>query len=145
MSRDLLYEITNLLPEKVVVSIKKDLHITEDIDTEVDQAAAQFGYYAVISEKAETRYQKMKFAFEQWRATTESKEILTRAREGKKAPTEAQMKAFVMSQPKYKGFQIRLIQYEEQRRITKVIAKAFELKKDLVQTKSSNRRKESGR
>jgi hypothetical protein len=143
MSRDIQYEIKNLLPESVFISIKKDLQITEDIDTEVDQAAAQFGFYAVLSEKAETRYQKMKFGFEQWRAQVESNQIMLRAREAKKPFTEAQMKSHVMSQMKYKAFQIRLIQYDEQRRIIKVIAKAFELKKDLVQTKSSNRRKES--
>jgi hypothetical protein len=141
--RDISYEIKNLLPETIYVSIKKDLQITEDIDTEVDQAASQFGFYAVLSEKAETRYQKMKFAFDQWRAEVESNQIMLRAREAKKAFTEAQMKSHVMSQPKYRAFQIRLIQYDEQRRIIKVIAKAFELKKDLVQTKSSNRRKES--
>ena len=141
--RDIVYEIKNLVPESVIISVKDDLTITEDIDTEVDRAASHFGFYAVLAEKAETRYQKMKFAFDQWKAQVESAEIMTRAREGKKPFTEAQMKAHVQSQPKYKAFQIRLIEFDEQRRIVKVVAKAFELKKDLVQTKSSNRRKES--
>lgn len=142
MSRDILYEIKNLLPEAVVVSIQKDLRISEDIDTEVDRAPAQYGFYAVLSEKAETRYQKMKFGFDQWKAGVESDQIMLRAREGKKAFTEAQMKAFVSSQPKYKAYQIRLIQYDEQRRIVKIIARAFELKLQMIQTKAANRRKE---
>ena len=145
MSRDILFEVENLLPEKVVINVRKDLMISEDLDTEVDQAASQYGYYAVISEKAETRYQKMKFAFEHWKAEVESRQIMIRAKEAKKSFTEAQMKAHVMCQPKYRAFQIRLIQYDEQRRIFKIIARAFELKKDLVQTKSSNRRKEHSR
>jgi hypothetical protein len=143
MSRDLVYEVKGLLPESVVVSIQKDLRISEDLDTEVDRAASHYGFYAVLSEKAETRYQKMKFAFEQWKAEIESRQIMLRARENKKAFTEAQMRAHVQSQPKYRAYQVRLIQYDEHRRILKIIARAFELKKDLVQTKAANRRKET--
>jgi isopenicillin N synthase-like dioxygenase len=135
--------VKGLLPDPVVVSIKSELKITEDLDHEVDTAARTYGYYAVLAEKAETRHQKMRFAFETWQAEVESREAKARNFESKKAHTEAQMKAHVRSQPKYRSYQLKLIEFDEHRRILKIIAKAFELKKDLVQTKCSNRRGEA--
>ena len=140
--RDITYEIKGLVPESVVVSVQADLRISEDIDHEVDTAAATYGYYAVLAEKAETRYQKMKFSYEQWRAQTESRQAMIRVQESKKSLTESQMKAYVHTQPKYGAYQARLIEYDEHRRVLKILARAFELKKDLVQSKSANRRSE---
>ena len=37
--RDLIHEVTGLLPEPIVISIKEQLRITEDLDWEVDTAA----------------------------------------------------------------------------------------------------------
>lgn len=140
--RDLIHEVKGLLPEPVAISIKTQLLITEDMDHEVDTAARTFGYYAVLAERAETRYQKMKFAYDEWKATVETRAARERASEGAKKFTEAEMKAHVQSQTKYRAYQLKLIQFDEDRRVLKVISKAFELKKDLVQTKCSNRREE---
>ena len=142
MARDLKYELTGLIPEKVELKLRKDLKISEDIDSEVDHAAINFGYFAILAEKADTRYHRVKFSFEAWQAETEAKALRTRQTTGQKAYTADQMKAHVRSQSKYRGFQIKLIELDEQKRILKVIAKAFELKKDLIQTKASNRRSE---
>lgn len=148
--KDILFEVEGLLPAKVVVSVKEQLKVTEDLDHEVDTAAGTYGYYAVLAERAETRYQKMKLAFESWQAEVESRftqerriEMRSAPKESKlKMPTESQIKAFVRTQSKYKAYQIKLIEFDEHRRILKVLAKAFELKSGLVQTKSSNRRNE---
>ena len=142
MARDLVFEIEGLVPEPITVALRADLKISNDIDTEIDVAAINFGYYAILSEKANTRYQKIKFAFEAWVASTEAAALRIRQAEAKKPYTEAQMKAYVRSQTKYRGFQMRMIEYDEQQRILKVISKAFEMKKDLVQTKAANRRGE---
>jgi hypothetical protein len=139
---EIFYEVKGLLPDAVVISLRGELTISEDLDNEVDTAATQFGWYAVLAEKAETRHQKMKFAAETWAAEIEAGEASTRESAGLKAHTEARMKAFVRSQPKYKAYQLKLIEFQEQARILKVIAKAFELKLALVQTKCANRRKE---
>lgn len=139
---DLTYLVKDLLPEEMVIKLRPLLTITEDLDYEVDRAAAVYGYYAVLSEKADTRYQRVKFNFEKWRAEAEYKESKDRSLAGAKAHTEAQMKAFIMSQPKYRSYQSHLIDVDEQKRVLKVIARALELKKDLVQTKCSNRRGE---
>lgn len=138
--KDVIYEIEGLVPEGYRVSLKKELMISEDIDAEVDKAAYLYGYHAVLGEKAETKYQKCKFAYEAWRANVEAEQSKSRAYEKLKAFTEAQMNAFVMSQDRYRAYRARLLELDEQRRIVKQIAKSFELKKDLVQTKSSNRR-----
>jgi len=142
MSRDLVYEVSGLLPETVVVSIKKELTISEDIDTEVDTAARIYGFYAVLAEKAESRWQKMRFASEGWIAGVEARTAKERSDEKLKNYTEAQMKAHVKSQPKYRSYQLKLMEFDEHRRILKIIAKAFELKIELVRTKAANRRRE---
>lgn len=140
--RDLSYEIKDLVPTPVTLKLRADLKISEDIDTEVDIAAINYGYYAILAEKADTRYQKIKFAFEAWQAGREAYAQRQRQADSLKPFTEAQMKAHVRSMSKYRGYQIKLLELDEQKRILKVIAKAFEMKKDMVQTKSSNRRTE---
>ncbi len=143
MLRDLLYEIKGLdLPEKTVLSLEQHLKISEDIDTEIDEAAKNFGYFGILSERSESRYQKMKFAFDSWQAEAETRAAQERKSDGEKPFTEAQMKAHVKSQSKYSAFQSKLIELDEQRRILKTILKAFEIKSGLIQTKASNRRNE---
>lgn len=142
MLKDLLYEIKGLVPDKVVLSLEEHLRISEDLDTEIDVAAKNYGYFAILSEKSESRHQKMKFAFESWQAETETRAAMERKGEGEKPFTEAQMKAHIKSQPKYSAFQSKLIELDEQRRILKSILKAFEIKSSLIQTKASNRRNE---
>lgn len=140
--RDVLYEVKGLLPEKVVISIEEQLKISEDIDSEVDDAAKNFGYFAILSERADTRFQKMKFAFEQWQAEVETRAMSERRANSEKPFTEAQMKAYIRSQPKYSAFQTKLIELDEHKRVLKIIVKAFEIKSGLIQTKASNRRNE---
>jgi len=142
MVRDILYEVKGLLPDPVVISLEKQLRVSEDLDEEVDQAAHIFGYYAVLAEKAETRYSKMKFAYECWSAEIESRVITERQSLGVKPFTADQMKAYVRSQAKYRAYQLKLIEFSEHSRILKVISKAFEIKVELVRTKAANRRKE---
>jgi len=142
MARDLIYEVKGLLPEKVILSIEKELSISEDIDQEVDRAAAVFGYYAVLAEKAETRYYKLKFACEVWEAETEHAVNQEREYQEKKPLAEKKLTAMVRSRPKYRSYQLKLIEIGEQKRVLKVLAKAFEKRADMIQTKSSNRRSE---
>lgn len=146
--KDILFEVEGLLPKKVVVSVKESLRLTEDMDFEVDTAAGTFGFYAVLAERAETRYQKMKLAFESWQAEVESRflhekrvEVRTAPKEAKaRMPTEGQTKSHVRMQSKYRAYQIKLIEFDEHRRILKVLSKAFEMKSELVRTKAANRR-----
>jgi len=140
--RDIFYEVKGLLPETVSLSIKKELHVSEDIDHEVDIAASTYGFYAVLAEKAETRHQKMRFAAEGWTASVEARTAKERSDEKLKNYTESQMKAHVRSQSKYRAYHLKLIEFDHDRRILKIIAKAFELKLELVRTKAANRRRE---
>ena len=56
--------------------------------------------------------------------------------------TIKEMDRLLFTFPKYKAYRIKLNKYETEAKILKQIAKAFEIKKDLLQTKSSNRRSE---
>jgi hypothetical protein len=114
------------------------------MDYEVDHAAAEYGFYAVLAEKAETRYSKMKFSFDQWKATVETRTLIEKKKAGEKPLTEAQMTAYVMAQPKYITFQNMLQKLDHELRVLKIVAKALEIKSNQIQTKSSNRRSEKG-
>lgn len=140
--KDVSVEIEGLVSDKVFVKVKNDLLITEDIDTEVDHASANFGYYAVLSEKAETRYQKLKYAFERWKAEFGMSIDAERVRDGAKKLTEKQKEECLITHEKFKAYQLKMIKLDDDRRTLKILAKAFEKKADLIQTKSSNRRKE---
>lgn len=141
--KDLTYEIKGLVPDPVVVALKDELTITEDIDGEVDEASARFGYYAVLAEKAEARYEKLKLGFNLWESDIKVRKDEQSALDKEKKLTEAQMGAHVMSQPKFKAYQLKLIELKEQKNVMKAISKAFDKKSDLIQTKACNRRIEA--
>lgn len=143
--KTLTYEFAGLMAEPVKLSLKEELVITEDIDSEVDNAAANYGFYAVLAEKAESRYQKLKYSYEVWRAGHEREKSEALKVAAEKAFTVNQMDAYVMSNPKYNAYQAKLIQLDEHRRILKVVSRAFDVKSELVRTKASNRRAEMGR
>ena len=142
---DLTYEIKGLIPDKVVVNLEDELKITEDIDSEVDKAAARFGYYAVLAEKAEARYERLKLSFNFWESDAKVRKDEELAISKEKKLTESQMKAYVSSQSKFKTYQLKMIELREQKDVMRAIVRAFDKKSDLVQTKAANRRKEAGR
>lgn len=140
--QELIVQIEGLLPKEIFVKVQDRLLISEDIDSEVDKAASNFGYYAVLAEKAETRHKRLKFAMETWRSEIESRVDLERFKNGEKKFTVAQMQSHIAVQEKYKAYSLRLIALDDAARTLKILAKAFEKKADMIQTKSSNRRTE---
>ena len=137
-----MHEISNVLPEKVTLSIRDELLISEDLDTEVDQAAYRFGYYAVLAEKAAGRASRLKMVLEFWEADETKKVIEERERDHKKPYTESQMKAYIHSNQFYKIRRYEIEQAAEQANILDQIARAFDKRTSMVQTKAANRRKE---
>lgn len=142
-------EIVGLTAKPIEIDLQKQLKITEDIDTEVDQAAFKFGYHAVLAEKASLRYERLKFSFENWQARLETQLIKDRNEEIKKTKdvklkpyTGDQLKALVRADSKYVRFKNTMLRFEYERNVLKVIADSFSKKKDLIQTKASNRRAE---
>jgi len=137
MSRDYVVEIAGLTPEVITTSIKEDLSISDDLAVEIDRCAAQFGYYAVLAERASSRYQRLKLSYEFWIAEVE-KDML----ESRSFKLVKDLNREIHSLQKCKLFKVKLLKFEEESKILKQIARAFEIKKDLIQTKSSNRRSE---
>lgn len=142
-------EIKGLTSKPIEIDLQKQLKITEDIDTEVDQAAFKFGLHAVLAEKASLRFERLKFAFENWQAQIESRLIKDRNAEIKlskdvklKPYTGDQLKSLVKAESKYVRYKNTMIRFEYERNVLKVIADSFSKKKDLIQTKASNRRAE---
>lgn len=139
MTPEIIIEIPGLVPETVTVALKEDLTITDDLTVEIDRCAAQFGYYAVLAERANARLQRLKFSYDLWLA-----EVETELTSERKFRLVKDLEREVMLLPKAKLYRIKLLKFEEEARILKQVAKAFEIKKDLIQTKSSNRRSEIG-
>jgi hypothetical protein len=149
---EIVVEIDGLMPEPIVVDLKKALKISEDIDFEVDHAAYFFGHYAVLAEKADIRYERLKFSFEEWQSNFEARlyrerdeEIKSNANDDKKIKqyTEAQLKAIVRAEPKYSAYRSRLLKLDHDRKILRAIKDALSDKVSLIQTKAANRRKEN--
>lgn len=142
MGYDLTETFIGLLPEDVVFKLKEELTISEDIDSEVDEASARFGFFAVLSERAESRYQKIKTHFDVWEANTVTAYLRESELDGKKKPAKEAIDLFVRTQPKYFAYKDKLNKFDRERKILRQIALAFEKKANLIQTKSSNRRSE---
>ena len=141
--KELVIEIPGLVPEPVTVALKADLTISEDLEREVKCTPSQFGYYAVLSEKAESRYRRCKLGFDLWRSEAEDDlEAQQRVETGKGFSKVKDLTRLIMRQPKYRAYMLKLDEYEEHARILKKVAEAFAHKKDLVQTICSNRRSE---
>jgi hypothetical protein len=142
--KELVIEIDGLTPgHPVTVALKADLTISADLKREVTVTAAHFGYYAVLAEKAYARMKRTKLAFEIWSSGVEAG-IYDRikADTGKAPKTVKDVTRELMKIPKYQMYRLRIEEYEEHANILRAIAKAFEHKKDLVQTMNANRRKE---
>jgi hypothetical protein len=137
---DYIVEIPGLVPETVTVALKDDLTITDDLTVEIDRCAAQFGYYAVLAERASARFQRLKYSYDLWLAEAET-DLLS---EGRKFRLVKDLEREIIRMPKAKLYRMKLLKFEEESKILKQVAKAFEIKKDLIQTKSSNRRSEIG-
>lgn len=142
MNKDIKFEFEGLLPDTIEFSLKEELSISEDIDSEIDRAAHKFGWYAVLAEKADTRYQKLDFAFNKWKSITKTNELKRRELEKNKKLTKEQMDDFIQSRPLFAAYQLKLIKYGDNKRILRSIAKAMDIRCSMVQTKAANRRKE---
>jgi len=137
--KEYVVEIPGLVPETVTVALKEDLTISEDIAREVNVTPAQFGYYAVLAEKAQGRYNNLKLSYDIWKSETEAALI---EENGGPFKTIKEMDRLLFTKPKWRAYRVKLNKFEEEAKILKQVAKAFEIKKDLLQTKSSNRRSE---
>lgn len=140
---ELLIELEGVIPEKVIVKVRDQLRIKKDLETELDHAAEQFGFYGSLAEKAETKCNRIELAYRLWRAEKEKTILEEHKLEGVKPPTRDQMVTIVRGSPQYKTFKLKVIKYDEDKRILKVLSKAFEKKVETIRTKCSNKRKES--
>lgn len=141
--KDMLLSFKGILPDEVVVRLQEELTVTEDIDTEVDRAAHMFGFYAVLSEKAESRYAQLKYKYDSWLSDQKAGMRKTREAKSMRALKESDIMGEIRRLPKYHSYQKVLLEYEREKGILKALAKAFEIKCNLVQTKAANRRSES--
>ena len=140
---DLIVELEGIIPTKVIVNVKDKLRIGKDLEKELDGAAEQFGFFAVLAEKAVTRHDTLTLAYKLWRAEAETKVNEEHKLGDVKLPTKDQMVSIIRSDLKYKATQLKLIKYSEDIRILKALASAFEKKVETIRTKCSNKRRES--
>ena len=138
--KELVVDIEGVHKDHTVsIALKEELTISDDLEREAKQTPASFGYYAVLAAKAEAKFTRVEDAFEQWQAETETAILEDR---GKPFKTVAELKRVLRALPKYASYKSKLNELSEQAAILKAVSKAFEHKKDLVQTIAANRRKE---
>jgi len=138
MTKDLFVEIGGVAPDTVTVDIREDLTLSEDLERELDIAAANFGYYAVLAEKAAAKLERAKTSFELWKSV--QGESLVEEHGNFKTLKEMERKISMM--PKYRKYRLKICEYQENASVLSKIAKAFEIKSSMVQTKNANRRRE---
>lgn len=138
--KNMIVEIEGVSSELISIDIKRDLEISEDIEREIKQAASRFGYMAVCAEEAESRFEKASTAYDIWKAKQERE--LIEENGGKQFKTAAELHRKLYLIPKYANWQSTLNKYKKDWRMCKIFAKAFEHKKDMVQTIAANRRAE---
>jgi len=135
----LTVEIKGLAKKDIKVSVRKALSISEDIEYELRRAASMYGYYAVLAEEAQARLEGAEAKYDIWY----SKESKALEEERGKFKTVEELKRHVKMIPKYASWMTTLAKYRKEYRMLKAISKAFEHKKDLVQSISANRRAEN--
>lgn len=138
---DLLKDAISGLPEKVQIKVWEELRL-RPIDVEVDEVAGWYGFYAVLAEKADLRLMKLELAFSIWKEDRSEAMRTSLAAERKKSLTNARMESYLKTLANYRGFELKVVEYTFERNVLRTIAKAFGMKKDLVQTKAANMRQE---
>lgn len=138
---EVVVEIDGIVPETVRCALKHDLTIGADLAREAERAASMYGYYAVLSEKALARLRRTELSFKMWRVHEEDAIEEELKSLGKKL-TIKNIDRWLMKREKYRGYELLIIRLKSESGILNAIARAFEHKKDLIQTLNANRRRE---
>jgi len=137
---NLIVKIQGITKNEIRVQIKKDLSIGEDIDHELRMAASKFGYYAVLAEHAESRFEEAEHSYKLWTSRQE-RDLITE--NGKEFKTVKELDRKLRMIPAWSQWQSTLVKYRKEARVLKQVAKSFEMRKDLIQSISANRRAEN--
>jgi len=129
---DISFEIGS---EEVELNTKKDILISNNLDKEVDIAAANIAYYGALKAMAKKRLATMKTKYKIW--TARHKRSIAEGRErGKlKALTGAMMEAEIRAHPQYLRYKKELIKREEQFDVLESTYESFRDKKAMVRQK----------
>jgi len=138
---EIVIEIDGVVPETVRCALKHDLTIGADLAREAERAASMYGYYAVLSEKATARLRRTELSFKMWRVHEEDA-IEDELKALGRRVTVKLVDRWLMKKEKYRGYELLMIRLKCESGILYAIARAFEHKKDLIQTLNANRRRE---
>lgn len=130
------------LPERVALNIKSSLTISEDLNREVDEAAATAAYWAVMAGRADAKLARLQFAFDMWRAEIEKELFQEREVAGLKPFTQGQLETHIKTHIEFRKLMVKILKLKQDVGDLKSLARAFEYKKDMIQTKSANLRRE---
>lgn len=139
--------VSNPLKEFIdVEQLKKDVEFNpNDLDNAVSSHASMYLHYANLARQARAQYMKMKnaFAILESRLEQHHRQLMTGvAVETKVKPTEPQIKAAVMTDPRWWSASNRLIDAQEIHNLAQDAKTAFEQRKDMIVQMSVDRREE---
>lgn len=126
-------------PDKipVVVNPSPDLEIGADLDAEMGQQPGLFAYYGILAEEAKARAKKVKFRIHCLR-----EDLDARIRAKGEIRTEKAIEAAINRSPKMRALFKLSMDRQREAGFLAVLAKAFDQRKDMLQSMGANRRKE---
>lgn len=129
----------NLRGEEINIDLLDGLLASEDLDSEVDIVSVGYMLMSSLAAEAEERFENQKLAIDHRRAVLNEK-----AHDGviTARVTDAKVNAFIDRDIKVIKMERKKNEYRKQMKIYDKAARAYDIKHDMIQTKSANRRKQ---
>lgn len=128
----------NLKGQEINLDLLDGLLASEDIDEEVDKVSVGYMLMSVMAAEAEERYENQKLAIKFYRG-----ELTEEAHDGAITArvTDAKVEAFINRNPRLLKMERKKNKYKKQMELFVQAYKAYDIKHDMLQTKSANRRR----
>lgn len=128
----------NLKGEEIDIDLLDGLLASEDIDEEVDKVSVGYMLMSALAAEAEERFENHKLAIKHYRA-----ELNEEAHDGRITArvTDAKVEAYIDRDLKFIKMERLKNKYRKQMEIYTQAYKAYDIKHDMLQTKSANRRR----
>lgn len=112
--------------------VKEDMDIDlADLSSAMQRHSSMYVYYAGIAVRARAQSDRWKSAFEILESQLDSQHRATLKEENAKT-TEAQIRAAVVNDPKWRAAQTRLLAAQTQWRLAETVERGFEHRKDML-------------
>lgn len=129
--------------ETITFNLGRELRITEEtLNQEMKTQASKYGFALLVLGKLKTRFEDAKTTRKEVRGKLYKRAKNTMQEITKRPLTDDQAKAFVESHPKFVRAERACTMAKDEVDVMYAVVRAFEQRKDIIQTLSSNIRNE---